>query len=68
LRWKRDSPDRRQRRIASSEGSPPEKYDEFARENERWHRRVEEAIDELEEFARELDRDAAGSVDDREAR
>jgi heme oxygenase len=60
--------DHPQRRVGSSEASPRKKYEEFARENERWHRCVEEALDELDELARELDADAARSRDNREAR
>jgi hypothetical protein len=67
LRWKSHRRDRPQRRVASSEKSPREKYEEFARENERWHRRVEEAIDELDELARELGGDAAREREEQQA-
>ena len=46
------------------ERSPREKYEEFKRENDRWRERVEK---ELDEVVRELDGDATGERDEREA-
>jgi hypothetical protein len=45
--------------------SPREKYEEFERESERWRERLEDALSELDELAREAEGDAAATRDGR---